>query len=40
MALKFILNSSMLSGCSEFPNNHSFIQFSFFEDMLYMLTNC
>ena len=23
----------MLSGCSEFPNNHAFDEFTFFEDM-------
>ena len=30
----------MLSGCSEFPNNHFFIQFSFFENIGNMLTDC
>lgn len=29
----------MLSGCSEFPNNHFFVQFSFFENIGNMFTN-
>ena len=39
MYLFLIFYSSVRSGCSEFPNNHIFIQLSLFEDMLNVLTN-
>ena len=32
-ALGFPLNSTMLSGLSEFPNNHFFIKFSLFKNI-------
>ena len=40
MGLRFVLNSSMLSGISDFPNNHFFLQFPFFKNIFNMLTNC
>ena len=32
MRLRFTFYCAMLSGCSEFPNNHFFIQFSIFKN--------
>ena len=37
--LSFPLNSTVLSGYSEIPNNHFSVKFSIFEDVLNMLAN-
>jgi hypothetical protein len=38
MSLSFALNSTMLSGCSEFPNNCILIQFLIIKDVFEMFT--
>lgn len=39
VSLSFSLNSPMLSGYSEIPNNHFSVEFSIFNDMLDMLAD-